>query len=154
MASDVLKWEDIVSKDGMYITSVIPSTSAATATNYGVFFTARWSTEVQAIIETHDVAGSDLGAVTLQVERLKPGVAPGAGEVLLTTAFDLKSTANTPVTKSKFDFSRTRSTVDGLLPRQLEPGDRLALRTSGTLTAVDQVSVTLYITHIGKGDYR
>ena len=149
-----IKWEEIVSKDGFYITSVIPSTSATTSTNYGVFFTAFWPCEVIGVSETHDVAGTDAGAVTLQLERLKPSVASGAGENILTTAFNLKSTANTPVEQSGFDFVRTPSTVDGLQPRQLDAGDRLGLKTSGVLTSVDQVSVTVYLKHSGRGDYR
>jgi len=149
-----IKWEDIVSKDGFYITYVVPGSSLLSSTYFGMFFTAYWPCEVVGVSETHAVAGTDGGAVTLQLERLKPGVAAGAGEDILITAFDLKSTANTPVEQSGFDFVRTPSTVDGWQPRQLDAGDRIALKTSGTLTGLNYVLVTVYLQHLGRGDYR
>lgn len=110
-----------------------------------IFFTARFPCEVIAVSEVHSTAGTDGSAVTVQVERLQDTDAPGAGDTLLVTSFDLKGTANTVVLKTTNDL--TSST-------QLLTGDRLALLYSGTLTAVAGVQVTCHLKPVGRGSYR
>lgn len=120
------------------ITAAVQGISAATAGYYGTFWQNHTDKKyfVTAIKETHAVAGSDPGTVTLQVERLQGTEAKDAGDDLLTTAFNLKGTANT-----NSDGSLT-GTLENLT---LESGDRLGLVTAGTLTAVDHVCVTVYL---------
>lgn len=110
--------------------------TAATATNYGCFFIADRPYEVVSITESHNIEGSDLGAVTLTVEKCFSGSGTGTGAVLLATAFNLKSTANTPV------FGTLTTTKASLL---IKKGDRLVLKDSGTLTGVQDVCVTVIL---------
>ena len=138
----------ISDKDGFYVTVSIPGTNAATATNYGPFFTARHPMEVLWVSEVHAVAGSDGSAVTLDIEKLTGTTAPGSGTSVLASTYDLKGTANTVVIKEGVDLSLTGNN------RQLNEQDRLALVDTGTLTAVASVQVTLYCKYLGRGTYR
>lgn len=118
------------------ITVNLFGTDPATAANYDVFFTADFPCEVIEAMETHRVAGTDAGAVTLDIEKLTSGQALDAGAAILESTFSLKSTADTPV--------RKKGTLNSS-NKVLKPGDRLALKDSGTLTAVAGLSVTVYI---------
>lgn len=118
------------------INIVLAGADAATAANYGVFTWIRANAVIEEVWETHKTAGSDAGAVTVDIEKLGSGVALDSGTTILSTALSLKSTANTPqqgILKS--DISA----------RQLARGDRLALKDSGTLTSVDHVVVSIVI---------
>ncbi len=118
------------------ITTKISGTNAATAINYGRFFTADRPYIVVGASEVHGTAGSDGSAVSLQIERLQGTEALGAGDVLLSTAFDLKGTADTV----QYGTLTTSGTL--LI---LSRGDRLALKDSGTPTSVADVQVTVFI---------
>ena len=135
--------ENILNKDGFYITVRVQGTDAATASNYGVFFIAKNPCEVFLVSEVHEVAGTDAGAVELNIEQLTSGTALNSGNEILVTDFNLKSTANTPVEKEG----------TALQNRQLKRGERLALKDIGTLTSVDDVCVTIYFKPLGKGHY-
>ena len=115
----------------------IPSTDAATAGNYGVFFVNPTDRTfvVDAISEVHAVAGSGAES-SLQIERLQGIEAVDSGDDLLVTQFGLNATANT--------------VQDGLLTANgdllvLQGGDRLALSDSGDLTAIEDVVVTVLL---------
>lgn len=118
----------------------IVGADAATAANYGTFFIAPYPLYVQAIREVHETAGSDGSAVTLQVEKLTGTTAKDSGTVLLSTAFDLKGTANTVQTGTLVTSSYP--TIQNNT-QYLSTGDRLALKDSGTLTALSNVTVTV-----------
>jgi len=139
--------QTLVKRDGFHIPVSITGVLAQTATNYGVVFIARFPCEVSWVSESHAVAGSDGGAVTLNIESLKSGVATGAGDDILVTAFDLKSTADTPVRYSGRDLVISKA-------RQLKEGDRLGLVVSGTLTALQDMNITIYLKPLGNGEYR
>jgi len=132
------------SKVGLLVCEALEGTAAATAANYGVFFTAVFPVEVAAVVATFKTAGSDGSAVTLNIEVLTPGQALDAGTTVLRDSFNLKGTINTPVTKSGSDLTQNRV---------LNPGDRLALKDAGTLTAVEALSVTVYLTPSFRGSY-
>ncbi len=121
-----------------WVVQSLPGTQGATAGNYGIFFTATRPCYVKRISEVHTTAGTDPGAVTLQVERLQGTEALDAGDALLVTAFNLKGTANTVQTGSLV-------TTPTLL--SLNEGDRLALKDTGTLTAVAGVNVTVELNY-------
>src|SRR3990167_2502308 len=108
----------------------------ATAGNYDHFFTASFPCEVIQAYETHRVLGTNAGAVTLYIEKIASGVALDAGVSVLATTFNLKSTVNVPV--------RIKSTGTNA-NRVLNPGDRLALKDAGTLTAVAGVLVEVLL---------
>jgi len=139
-------FEEIDNKDGQILTVNLENTLPATAANYGAFYTALAPCEVMIISERHGTAGTDGGAVTLQIEKLASGTAKGGGTNLLTTAFDLKSTINTPVFKETKDFVAGTYT--------LIKGNALAIKVTGTPTAVADLQVSLMIKRRGKGDYR
>ena len=119
----------------VFVTKSLESTQPQTAGNFGIFFVATRPCFVKAVSEVHTVAGNDAGAVTLQIERLQSTEALDAGDVLLNTAFNLKGTANTV---QRGDL--LKGTV-----LSLRQGDRLALKDSGVLTALQGVCVTVEI---------
>lgn len=140
-----LQWENLQRKDGFYLPVTIAGTNAQNSNNYGIVFIARYPMEVLRISEVHNVAGTDAGSVTLTVQKLTGTTAKGSGTSLLTTSFNLKSTANTPVDKEGTSLTSAR---------QLVEHDRLCVVPTGTLTSLQDVQVTLYCKMLGRGDYR
>lgn len=134
--SDRIDWRFLKGRK-IYIHHTIYGADAATAGNYGVFWIAPFECAVTEIREVHQTAGSDAGAVELQIEKLTGTQALDAGTALLATAFNLKGTANTVNTGS---LSTTVRAIN------LNRGDRLAMDDSGTLTAVANVTVVIEIT--------
>jgi len=92
---------------------------------------------------SHAVAGSDAGAVNIQLTKDVPGTAPGAGTTLLinnsNAGFNAKGTANTPISGALVasDASLT-----------FAAGDRISIRFTGTLTALAGVTVTASLRRI------
>lgn len=113
----------------------LKGTEGATAANYGHFFVADKAYNVISAAEVHGTKGIDGSAVTLQIEKLTGTTAAGSGTSLLSTAFNLKGNINT-VQYGVFVVTGATSMIRG---------DRLALKTSGTLTSVADVLVTVYI---------
>jgi hypothetical protein len=115
---------------------VTASLSQGTA---NLFFTTFWNVpfpcDLLGATESHSVAGTDGGAVNVIVERLVGTQAPGGGYAL-TDPQSLKSTVNTVV-----DLTLT----DDRTQRTFLKGDRLALKLTGTPTAVNGVVVTLLL---------
>lgn len=107
----------------------------ATAANYGLFFTSDKAYKVDSIVEVHGTSGTDASAVTLQIEKLTGTTAMGSGTNILTTAFNLKGTINTPQYGT---LVQTENIV-------LRKGDRMALKLTGTPTAVANLNVTVYL---------
>lgn len=97
---------------------------------------------VTEVNEAHMVAGSDAGAVTLDVVKAGSGVALAAGTTILASEFSLKSTADTPVRKTAGDGGL----VTALATRTLTAGQRLLLNITGTTTGVVGVQVTVVLT--------
>ena len=117
------------------VTIRLKNTDAVTAANYGTFFVSNKTYIVDSITEVHGVAGTDGGAVTLQIQRLQGTEAIGSGDDLLATAFDLKGTADTV---QHGDIVSTDK-------RTLNKGDRLSLEDSGVLTGVTNLTVTVFL---------
>lgn len=131
--------------DGTLLFSIViqvDSTNAATSTLYGAPIPLPVPCTLVQVQEVHGVAGSDAGAVTVTVEKLTGTTAKGSGIALLSSAFDLKGTANTVATKY-VTSGLVETVTSGMLDRSFDAGDRVALKTSGTLTAVSDVAVTL-----------
>ena len=116
--------------------SFIQQEAAGTLGNR-VVFTAPFDCVITNITESHTAAGTDGGAVSLQIEKLTGTQAPGAGAVLLSNntnaGFNLKGAANT-VQYGGFKAGASR---------RLARGNRIALRTSGVLTTVAGVNVSV-----------
>ena len=130
------------------ISSHVLGTAAQTSSNYGHFFiNPLYLTAGQTVLkpaggmtiltmtEVHGHAGSDAGTVTVGICILNPGDNSFSGATPI-HSFNLKSTANTP------SFS---TLIQGATPAVLYQGQRLALQTSGTLTDVDDVLVTVLL---------
>ncbi len=126
-----------VSDRKFYVSHTIPGTQAATAANYGVFFIAPFKCYVSDVKEVHQVLGTDAGAVTLGIEKLTSGEAPGSGDDVLSTALSLKTTINTVQSGTI-----TATTANS----NLSIGDRLCMEDAGTLTAVANVTVLIELT--------
>lgn len=118
------------------VTITLQGSAAATADNYDVFFIADRDYLVVSISEIHSTVGSDGSDVTCQVQKLTGTEAVASGSDILSTAFDLKGTANTV---QEGILVLTSNTL------VLNKGDRLALDDSGTLTAVTDVIVTVQL---------
>lgn len=131
-----VSWVDIDQKT-LYLAHTVPSVDAATAGYYSTFFIAPAIMTLQSVREVHATAGTAGGSVTLQVEKLTSTTAPGSGTNMLGTALSLKATANSV---------QTASLTTTLANRGLAIGDRVALKTSGTLTSVANVTVLLELT--------
>jgi len=126
----------IDTKYGKYITHSIPTSNAASTLNYGVIFIARHPIEIIRISETHAVASA---SASLNIEKLEQGQALTLGTSLLTTAFDLTTTANIPVVKEGKDL---------IANRKLRENDRIGLVISGTLTGLSDLCITIYYKEI------
>lgn len=125
-----------ISKKKFYIHHTIYGTDAATATNYGVFWIAPFDCTITEVREAHQTAGTDAGAVSLNIEKLTGTQALDAGVATLATAFNLKGTIN---------VVNTGSLTTTLADLRLSRGDRLAMDDAGTLTAVANVTVIIEI---------
>lgn len=118
---------------------VLPGTSPATASNYGVFFIAPYSCSFVGATEVHGTKGTDVSAVSLQIEKLTGTTASGSGTNLLATGFDLKGNINTVQTAVlAFAVSNTFNLVKG---------DRLGFVLSGTPTSVAQLVMVCQLTY-------
>lgn len=125
-----------------YIHVAVEDTRAIDVDDYGHFWIAPYACVVLEAVEMHKVAGSDGGAVTLQVEKVGNGVAVGSGVDLLTTPFNLKGTANTLQSSSIVSTS-----TSGVRDATMKIGDRLALLPTGTLTSLRTVIVRVTVQH-------
>lgn len=130
--SPPVSFQDLINRTEI-LSVVLPGTSAATAGNYGTFFTAPYKCLFVGATEVHGTLGTDGSAVSLQIQKLTGTTAIGSGTNLLATAFDLKGTINTVQTAK---LARSQNSVFNLAI-----GDRLGLALTGTPTAVAQVCV-------------
>jgi len=128
-----INFKDIYQKKE-WVPVTVPGGSAATASNYGVFWIAPYAAYVTNVYEVHQTAGTDGGAVTLNLEKLTGTTAPDSGSTMLSTAFSLKATANTVQTGT---LVTTQATVT------VAKGDRLCLKDSGVLTSVANVTMLI-----------
>lgn len=116
------------------VTVSLVDTLPQTLANYGSFFVAPYPCVLIKAYERHGTAGSDASAVTLDIEKLASGTAKGSGTSMVATTFDLKGTANTP------QLILPSTTIAN---RRLDRGEAVALKPTGTLTALKDVVVTL-----------
>lgn len=109
--------------------------SAAYATDRAIFVAPFNCVLVQAS-ESHAVAGSDAGAVNVQLTHDTGTQAPGVGPDLLSNnanaGFNLKGTANTT------QFASWKSGTS----RRFVKGDRLSVDFAGVQTIVDGLVIT------------
>jgi hypothetical protein len=115
---------------GSRFTVTYPQVAAADVAK--TFFVATAPCKIVKAYERHVTVAGQAG--TLTIEKLTTGEAPSAGDVILAAAFDLTSTANTPVTKAGV------TTAAG----SLVAGDALCLKlASGAATSYDLGTITV-----------
>lgn len=134
--------------------AALQGAAAATAANYGIFYTcppvpgqlepdeaaaSQVAYEVDYVVERHEVLGTDAGAVTLMVKKVPSGTAKAAGTDLLSAGISLKSAV---------DINNVGALHGTLANIQLNPGDSLALVPTGVLTAVAGLSVQVQLRRI------
>jgi hypothetical protein len=107
------------------------------------FFIADQAYEVSAILEIHSVAGSDAGAVTLDIVKDSSGTAPTGGVSVMASTLSLKATANT---FQAIAASSDRAAI------ALAAGDRLSVNFTGVLTDVAGVVVEVVLNPGYSGD--
>ena len=120
-----------LTREKLIVTANVPA-GAAAADLDGLFFIASQAWEVIRVVERHGTAGNDAGAVTLMVKKVPSGTAKAAGTDVLASGINLKATADTNQVGT---LSATAAN------RQLADGDALGLVPTGTLTALDAVTV-------------
>ena len=133
---DQFDWRLLKGRPPLTIRHTIPGTNAASGVFYGVFFITPFNCEVLSVREVHETAGTDAGAVTLDIEKLTGTQALDGGVSVLAATIDLKGTANTVVAPA---LTATRAN------RLLAVGNRLAVKDTGTLAVLSGVCVTIEI---------
>jgi hypothetical protein len=131
-----IEYRDI-NKKKLFFTETVYGTAAATAANFQTFLIVPADGVLTGFREVHSIAGTDGGAVTLDLEKLTGTTAPGSGVSMLGATLSLKTTKDTVQIGT---FTTT------LANRSVVAGDRLALKTSGTLTGLIDVTVLVEIT--------
>lgn len=135
----------IMNKDPREFDFQLTGTEAATAANYKEIKNILSACELVGKVGiSFNIAGSDAGAVTLQLEKLITTQAPGAGVTLMKAALNLKATAR---------IVYFGDLTDTKINRMFKKGDRIALVLAGTPTAIDSLVVTYKLKPIGKGHY-
>lgn len=107
-------------------------------------FVANRSYTVAGVSMIWGTAATDVGAVTLTITKESSTTAPGGGTAILAAAQSVKGAINTVVNPA---LSATASALN------LAPGDRLSLKTAGTLTALAGVVVVVYLAPLGAYGY-
>ena len=134
-----LSFDQLDRKVGFYVTHFVPGTLAETASNYTAFFVPEYPLQIIAVRLRYTNPGSGGSGAALQLTRTRPGSTVN----ILASAFDLTQTANTTYTKRGRSLQNTT----------VLPDDFLAISGSGTLTNVQNISLTIYCKPKGRGDY-
>ena len=135
---------DTFQKDARIILHSLDGIQPATGANYGHFYTALRKEEVMEVSVVWQVKGSDGGAVTLDMERLQGTEALDTEDTLFASTVNLTGDANV------VNFPALTETKAN---RVLSRGDRLALKDTGTLTALVGLQITVKLKPVGKGNY-
>ena len=121
-----------------FIQETLSGTTAQTAGNYKIFFTAPFPCFVIGVATVFGTTNG--GACTLQLEKLTGTTAAGSGTNLLNTAIDLNATANTP------QYAGIRGGGTLVAQTGLLQGERLALKiASGSLVGLVNLNVTVHL---------
>lgn len=111
----------------------------------GLLFVADTDYELVQVDEVHNVAGTDAGAVTLDVKKATGTTAIASGTSMLASTFNLKSTACTVVRKTLSLPTTTTGLSTTADNRKLARDNRLGLDFTGTTTALVGVLVQVWL---------
>ena len=118
--------------DTFEVSTVVPYTDAADANYYTIFYVPHVRCFLLEARMRHAANGGSGAAV--RIEKLPSGTARGAGQSMTNSAFDITAGAN---------ITQRKTATITLAGFQLNPGDAMALRASGTLTNAQHVGVTV-----------
>lgn len=124
-----------------------PNAAILTSPNTTIFI-ADTDYELLLAQEVHETLGTDGSAVTLDVVKCTTTQAAASGTTMLASTFNLKSTINTVVTKS-----RASGLTTTLANRRIASGNRIALKFSGTLTALTGLNLQLWLRRLRTPNY-
>lgn len=128
--------------EGKTVSVLLAHSNAADANYYSVVHV---NDAPMSIIRVRAAWTAASSSGTLQIERLQGTEAPGSGDSILASTIDTSGSANTVVTREgSVDLSNT----------VLNPGDRIALVDSGTLTGLANLTVTIYMVPLNDKKYR
>lgn len=125
-----------------------PNAALLTAPNVSLFI-ADTDYELLEVQEVHETLGTDGSAVTLDIVKCLTTSTAAAGTTMLSSTFNLKSTINTVVTKSK----GTTGLSATLANRRIRAGNRIAAKFSGTMTALTGVCIQLWLQRTRRPSY-
>ena len=112
------------------VSAVVPYIDSEDLNFYPIFYVPNVKC---FIIEARCKYGTASTSGKLTVEKLTSGTAKGSGLSMLASTFDLSLGAN---------ITQHRGSTTVFAGTQLNPGDAIALRPSGTLTNLRNVSIT------------
>jgi hypothetical protein len=131
-------------RPGLKGTAAVYQVNANSAIATQSFFLANRDCQVLGVQMFWGTAGVAGGTVTLDVTHDTSTNAPGAGTSILSAAQNAKLAANTVYTQT------LTATVAQL---KLLAGDRLSLKTTGTLTSLANVCIVVWLTSISPSGY-
>jgi len=108
------------------------------------FFQSNRKLTITGVSMIWGTAATDAGTVTLTLTKDTGTTAAGAGTALLAAAQSVKGAINTVVNPA---LTATASALN------VNPGDRISIKTAGTLTALAGVVVVVYFAPIGTFGY-
>lgn len=120
-----------------FVTFVVPA--GAAAADFDGVIPLPVACKVVSVTERHQTAGTNGSAVTLMLAKVPSGTAKAAGTDCLSAGIDLKGTADTNISGTLHATAANYT---------LAAGDGLALVTTGTLTALDGVAVTVELQRV------
>jgi hypothetical protein len=130
--SDRIDWRDL-SKKKIYVEHTVQGAEVLTSDNYGTFWISPFDC---AVLEVRQIHQSAFSSGTLNIEKLTGTTAPDSGVEVLAADLDLTGTANTV---------NTPALTTTLANKQLNRGDRLALKDGGTLVGGSHINVTIEV---------
>ena len=149
---------NIADKFGITQSVFISGTNAQTATNYGQFFIAPFPMNVLFVGYKHIVAGTGNGTIKLQSSANSSGTLTDllVDSSNADTSFDTTKAANTVFFASGTNTGIANQVANLKLQStpHLNTFDSLTLTTSGTLTTLQSVTITVYLGATNSGRYR
>lgn len=120
------------------IVKSLPGNEAQSASLYGYIFSADRAYLLESVAESHGTAASN---GSLQLVRCQGAEKISQGDNLLTTTFDLTASAGTARIRNLVEDGGITTAFDLLV---FTKGDRLGLKSSGTLASLQDLQVTIY----------
>lgn len=113
--------------------------AGATAADFDGVIAVPFAWKLVSVTERHQTAGSDTTPPTLMVKKVPSGTAKASGTDMLSAGINLHATADTNQAGA---IHGTAANITGAA------GDGIGLVTTGTLTALDGVTVTCEIQRV------